>query len=339
MRWMRSPGGLSDGISDAMERADGHRNVWSSVVSMLDQQESRHQMLSRAAEFTTAGSVSFSGGGGGGSSAAARPSGGGSCATMSGYDACDGDSCKRFISSGMDGRSCSQYCCSVGLHCTGAWEERDNSCAVEEEWTCDQTTKRDGGTTSDLICRCASGGGAGACSGSGGNTVVRQNGVNCVDTPQGCGGGRSPPPPSSSSEAAANSWVAGNSPYIVEQRSVQVPPGETLGVEGGVRALFGDGQGVFVSGALVASGRVDASIEFGPQPGSAECAAWNGIDVAASSTGLLLRYAWLVGASTALTVQSETDAPMVVESCAFDDWQTAAISYNTGERSNGRLGL
>ena len=75
---------------------------------------------------------------------------------MSGYDVCDGDSCKRFISSGMTGRSCSQYCSSVGLHCTGAWEERDNSCAVEEEWTCDQTTKRDGGTTSDLICRCAS---------------------------------------------------------------------------------------------------------------------------------------------------------------------------------------
>ena len=332
MRWMRSPGGLSDGISDAMERVDGHQDVWSSVVSMLGQQESRHQMLSRAAEFTTAGSLS---------AAALPPPPPPSCAVMSGYDVCDGDSCKRFISGGMNGRSCSQYCCSVGLHCTGAWEERDNSCAVEEEWTCDQTTKRDGGTTSDLICRCASGvdsavllGGAGACSGYSGNTVARQNGVNCVDTPQGCEGGQSPPPsppppPSSSSGAAANSWVAGNSPYIAEQRSVQVPPGETLGVEGGVRALFGDGQGVFVSGALVASGRVDASIEFGPQPSSAECAAWNGIDVAASSSGLLLRYAWLVGASTALTVQSETDAPMVVESCAFDDWQTAAISYNT----------
>ena len=74
----------------------------------------------------------------------------------------------------------------------------------------------------------------------------------------------------------------------------------------GVRALFGDGQGVFVSGALVASGRVDASIEFGPQPSSAECATWNGIDVAASSTGLLLRYAWLVGASTALSTPAFT---------------------------------
>lgn len=80
------------------------------------------------------------------------------CSAMRG-DVCEGNSCKRFVGSGMRGRSCAEYCCEFGLGCVGAWEEVDNNCAEEESWTCEQTEKRAGGATDDVICECDGDGG------------------------------------------------------------------------------------------------------------------------------------------------------------------------------------
>ena len=82
-----------------------------------------------------------------------------------------------------------------------------------------------------------------------------------------------------------------------------------------------------MNGALLAEGRPEASIEFGSHQESADCAPWSGVAIAAGSRGALLRHVWLVGASTALTVTG--NAVVVVEKCAFDDWQTAAVVYNS----------
>ena len=69
-------------------------------------------------------------------------------------DICGGNSCKRFVASGMRDRSCAEYCCESGMGCVGAWEELDNGCAPEDAWTCQQTQKRGGGATDDVICEC-----------------------------------------------------------------------------------------------------------------------------------------------------------------------------------------
>jgi hypothetical protein len=75
------------------------------------------------------------------------------CSALRG-DVCEGNTCRRFVGSGMRGRSCAEYCCEFGLGCVGAWEEVDDNCAEEDSWTCQQSEKRGGGTTDDVICEC-----------------------------------------------------------------------------------------------------------------------------------------------------------------------------------------
>lgn len=54
-----------------------------------------------------------------------------------------------------------------------------------------------------------------------------------------------------------------------------------------------------------------------------------------SSHGVLLRHVWLVGATTALAVTgpvtASPDSPVVIEKCAFDDWEVAAVVYEDTE--------
>lgn len=86
-----------------------------------------------------------------------------------------------------------------------------------------------------------------------------------------------------------------------------------------------------VSGTLLAAGQPDASIELGSLLDSAECQRWGGVVVVPSSRGVLLQYVWLTGATTALTVNRPGsgvgDSPVVVDKCAFDDWQESAVVY------------
>eukprot|EP01043_Picozoa_sp_COSAG02_P023185 COSAG02_NODE_1231_length_13766_cov_16.546572_5_plen_257_part_00 len=75
------------------------------------------------------------------------------CSAMHG-DVCGENICRRFVPSGMYDRSCAEYCCEFGLGCVGAWEEQANNCMAEDSWTCEQTEKRGGGSTDDVICEC-----------------------------------------------------------------------------------------------------------------------------------------------------------------------------------------
>ena len=181
----------------------------------------------------------------------------------------------------------------------GAWEEANNDCAPEETWTCQQTQKNAGGATDDVICECD---GAGA-------------------APAGCAV-PSPPVAHGPQPGGHAVWTSANSPVVA---TGHVNVAQLLAVEPGVRGLFAGGSGLTVNGALLAEGRPEASIEFGSHQESADCAPWSGVTVATGSRGALLRHVWLVGATTALTVAG--DAPVVVERCAFDDWQTAAVQY------------
>jgi len=45
--------------------------------------------------------------------------------------------------------TCEGYCSSIGLACTGAWEEESDTCDVEYEMACNQTI-----SSSDAICEC-----------------------------------------------------------------------------------------------------------------------------------------------------------------------------------------
>jgi len=46
-------------------------------------------------------------------------------------------------------RTCAGYCASLGLPCSGAWEEWEETCTVKHKMTCDQTV-----SSSDAICEC-----------------------------------------------------------------------------------------------------------------------------------------------------------------------------------------
>lgn len=46
-------------------------------------------------------------------------------------------------------RTCARYCASLGLPCTGAWQQWEATCAVKHEMTCDQTL-----SSSSAICEC-----------------------------------------------------------------------------------------------------------------------------------------------------------------------------------------
>ena len=48
-------------------------------------------------------------------------------------------------------QTCSSYCSAVGRDCTGAWEERNGSCAVKSTEDCHHNF---GSYTSDAICEC-----------------------------------------------------------------------------------------------------------------------------------------------------------------------------------------
>jgi len=74
------------------------------------------------------------------------------CAALRGA-VCGASDCKRYAD-GMRGRSCADFCCAAGMRCVAAFEEAENNCVEEEVWSCDQTTKADGGSTDDLICEC-----------------------------------------------------------------------------------------------------------------------------------------------------------------------------------------
>ena len=47
-------------------------------------------------------------------------------------------------------QTCDGYCASIGKTCVGAWEEVDDTCQVENDMTCDQTS-----SSSDAICQCS----------------------------------------------------------------------------------------------------------------------------------------------------------------------------------------
>ena len=51
------------------------------------------------------------------------------------------------------GGKCSNYCSSIGLRCTGAWEESKDTCTVQYQGKCATSF----GTTSDAICQCSAG--------------------------------------------------------------------------------------------------------------------------------------------------------------------------------------
>lgn len=46
-------------------------------------------------------------------------------------------------------RTCAGYCLSLGLPCSGAWEEWEDTCTVKHAMTCDQPV-----SSSDAICEC-----------------------------------------------------------------------------------------------------------------------------------------------------------------------------------------
>jgi hypothetical protein len=123
--------------------------------------------------------------------------------------------------------------------------------------------------------------------------------------------------------ASSAVWPSEDSPILA---SGDVAVEQLLAVEAGLRVLFAAGASLTVTGALLAEGRPDASIEFGSQQNTLACAPWLGVKIMEGSRGALLRYVWLVGATIALTVVGA--APVVVEKCAFDDWETAAVQYD-----------
>ena len=47
--------------------------------------------------------------------------------------------------------TCDKYCSSFGRTCTGAWEDKANSCRVKSTENCQHDF---GGYTSDAICAC-----------------------------------------------------------------------------------------------------------------------------------------------------------------------------------------
>jgi len=64
------------------------------------------------------------------------------------------------LATNMRGKSCAQYCREAGMACTNAWEEKDDSCEVDQPWICSEpylsSSKAAGTWTSDLICECSS---------------------------------------------------------------------------------------------------------------------------------------------------------------------------------------
>jgi len=63
-------------------------------------------------------------------------------------EVCSANGCKVLVED-MKYKSCSDYCGVRGLGCVGAWEELDDSCAVESAVACDARLRTD-----DLICEC-----------------------------------------------------------------------------------------------------------------------------------------------------------------------------------------
>lgn len=114
--------------------------------------------------------------------------------------------------------------------------------------------------------------------------------------------------------------------------TVEISEGALLSIEPGVRVLASNGGGIHVSGGLLAAGDPDASIELGSLLESADCQRWGGVTVTPSSHGVLLRHVWLVGATTALAVTGPgTNSPVVIEKCAFDDWEVAAVVFEDAD--------
>lgn len=193
-------------VSSAMVSVDGHRDVWSETAENIATQSSRHLMhVSPAAEFTeSTGALGFD---------TAVPASPQLCDAMRG-DVCGGNACRRFVASGMSGRSCADYCCEFGLSCVGAWEERDNDCVQEEVWSCQQTEKRGGGTTDDVICEC-----------DGATTLAH-----CAAAPP--APAPSPPRTPAAGTGASAVWTTADSPIIARG---QVNVAQLLAVEPGVR--------------------------------------------------------------------------------------------------------
>jgi len=58
----------------------------------------------------------------------------------------------KVLADGMRYKTCREYCARSNLRCKGGWEEADEDCVPTHVLGCDQTF----GSTSDLICECAS---------------------------------------------------------------------------------------------------------------------------------------------------------------------------------------
>lgn len=295
-------------VSQAMVGVDHHRDPWATAVSNIAEQAARwRDAIVPAAQFTVTGSI-YPPSGGGNSLPPPPPL---TCNGLEGQ-VCSGNACKRYVT-GMTGRSCAEYCCDFGLGCAGAWEEQDNNCVQEETWTCRQTTKNTGGTTSDTICLCDT----------------------SSAPPAGCAA-RSPASTAPAvSSVAGDVWTSSDSPILAHQ-TVDIMSTALLGVEPGARALMANGAGVVVheSAGLIAPGRREASIELAVMPSSAECGDWEGLTVLPGSRGVLLRHVWLTGARVGLTLAAPSGGstaaggPVVIDHSAFDDWSEWAVVYN-----------
>ena len=57
--------------------------------------------------------------------------------------------CKVLVNNFQGYGSCSGYCDSFGLGCTGAWEEQNDDCTVIRQGDCDSSSF---GSTSDALC-------------------------------------------------------------------------------------------------------------------------------------------------------------------------------------------
>ena len=295
-------------VARAMRGVDGHSDPWATAVSNIAEQAARwRDAIVPAAQFTVSGSMR-------------PPSEDGNfipapppltCNALEGQ-VCGGNQCKRYVT-GMTRRSCAEYCCEFGLGCAGAWEEQDNNCVQEETWTCHQTTKNNGGTTSDAICLCDAG----------------------SAPPAGCAG-RSPLSAAPVVYVAGDVWMSSESPILAHQ-TVDIMPTALLGVQPGVRALMANGAGVIVheDAGLIAAGRREASIELAVMPSSVECGDWEGLTVLLGSRGVLLRHVWLTGARVGLTLaasssgSSPAGGPVVIDHSAFDDWSEWAVVYTS----------
>ena len=60
---------------------------------------------------------------------------------------------KGFNNRGKQYSTCEEYCGTIGLSCTGAWEDKDNSCKVLSTHDCRFNFRKKFGT-SDAICQC-----------------------------------------------------------------------------------------------------------------------------------------------------------------------------------------